>query len=51
MDDDDGLTPAYDDAGVDAWADGMAWGRDVEAGRQGDHALRPKIFAKQTKTP
>lgn len=35
---DDGVTPACGVAAAGAWADGMTWGRGVEAGRQGDHA-------------
>lgn len=49
----DGAAPVFDDAGVDAWADGEGVDRDVGAGDQGDQggrALSPFMAERDDKT-
>lgn len=45
----DGAGPVCDDAGADAWADGVGAGRDVGAADQGARALSPFIQKKMEK--
>lgn len=46
----DGAAPACDDAGVDAWADGVGVNHDVGAGDQGAHAISPFMTKHNEKT-
>lgn len=45
----DGAGPVCDDAGVDAWADGVGVDREVGSGDQGARALSPFIQKKMGK--
>lgn len=45
-----GAAPVCDDAGVDAWADGVGVDHGVGAGDQGARALSPFVTEKNDKT-